>query len=261
MFSKSFEKKLEKILEKGSRTLDKWERLADVELARRHILETTAITERKLSKDEEWLLNQLKKKISTKDIADGWWKRVCEPLLKIDTEADLRWPFSFSFGEQLKEDNLENRLAEAETYFNIIKREYNEKLSKKGYNEKIELLFKAALAKGWQDVSSAQVKQLAMENNMPLRGELQLLVTGLSDKLHQHFQKIPKASRRPLPKAIRSIVFSRDNHRCIKCGRGPPEVKLHIDHKIPVSRGGTDYPENLQTLCDECNLNKSDAIV
>ena len=37
-------------------------------------------------------------------------------------------------------------------------------------------------------------------------------------------------------------------------------VTLHIDHIIPVSKGGTDELSNLQTLCADCNLNKSDVI-
>ncbi len=31
---------------------------------------------------------------------------------------------------------------------------------------------------------------------------------------------------------------------------------LHIDHVVPVSRGGLTEPENLQTLCAPCNLRK-----
>lgn len=32
----------------------------------------------------------------------------------------------------------------------------------------------------------------------------------------------------------------------------------HIDHKIPVSRGGTNWPDNLQLLCRYCNCAKCD---
>ncbi len=43
--------------------------------------------------------------------------------------------------------------------------------------------------------------------------------------------------------------------RCAGCGRFTD--KVHIDHIHPKSRGGTDDPENLQLLCDKCNLSKS----
>jgi 5-methylcytosine-specific restriction endonuclease McrA len=45
-------------------------------------------------------------------------------------------------------------------------------------------------------------------------------------------------------------------YRCLCCGRCEPEIKLTIDHVIPVSRGGNNGPENCQGLCGECNSSK-----
>lgn len=44
------------------------------------------------------------------------------------------------------------------------------------------------------------------------------------------------------------------------CGKTPPEVKLHIDHMFPASKGGSSKFENLQFLCEACNLRKSDKL-
>jgi hypothetical protein len=44
--------------------------------------------------------------------------------------------------------------------------------------------------------------------------------------------------------------------QCVKCGRAPPDVQLHIDHIIPASRGGSSKRANLQFLCAEDNLRK-----
>ena len=66
---------------------------------------------------------------------------------------------------------------------------------------------------------------------------------------------------RTVPLSVRIKVLSRDNFRCIYCGKSPATdvgTKLHIDHIIPFSKGGTNTAENLQTLCEECNLGKSD---
>lgn len=41
------------------------------------------------------------------------------------------------------------------------------------------------------------------------------------------------------------------------CGRGREDgVKLHVDHIVPVSRGGKSVMSNLQTLCEDCNCGK-----
>jgi 5-methylcytosine-specific restriction endonuclease McrA len=34
------------------------------------------------------------------------------------------------------------------------------------------------------------------------------------------------------------------------------EQSYHIDHMIPLSRGGSNWPSNLQLLCPRCNLSK-----
>lgn len=33
-------------------------------------------------------------------------------------------------------------------------------------------------------------------------------------------------------------------------------ITYHVDHMIPLSRGGSDFPENLQLLCPPCNHSK-----
>ena len=61
--------------------------------------------------------------------------------------------------------------------------------------------------------------------------------------------------------AMRYEILKRDNYRCQICGSTAQDgVKLHIDHIIPVSKGGKTVPENLRVLCDRCNLGKSDKI-
>ncbi|MEN9448441.1 MAG: hypothetical protein RJA25_1731 [Bacteroidota bacterium] len=57
---------------------------------------------------------------------------------------------------------------------------------------------------------------------------------------------------------IRWQVFRRDNWRCVACGRSAEDnVILHVDHIIPRSKGGKDELENYQTLCETCNIGKS----
>jgi hypothetical protein len=70
-----------------------------------------------------------------------------------------------------------------------------------------------------------------------------------------------KENSRNVSLALRLKVLSRDNFRCVFCGKSPATdigTKLHIDHIKPFSKGGKSRLENLQTLCEECNLGKSD---
>jgi len=76
--------------------------------------------------------------------------------------------------------------------------------------------------------------------------------------------KINKCDKRDIPLKIRLQVLSRDKFRCIFCGRSPAtdvNVILHIDHITPFSKGGKSVLDNLQTLCSNYNLGKSDQIV
>lgn len=61
--------------------------------------------------------------------------------------------------------------------------------------------------------------------------------------------------------SLRYKVLKRDNFKCVICGKAPsthPGIELHIDHIRPYSLGGETTLDNLQTLCQNCNLGKSD---
>jgi 5-methylcytosine-specific restriction endonuclease McrA len=54
----------------------------------------------------------------------------------------------------------------------------------------------------------------------------------------------------------RAYIIDRDGSRCHMCKRKCSGTNLHIDHVIPLSRGGTHTLENLRVACATCNMSK-----
>jgi 5-methylcytosine-specific restriction endonuclease McrA len=62
---------------------------------------------------------------------------------------------------------------------------------------------------------------------------------------------------------LRFRVMKRDNFSCRACGASPARetgITLHVDHIKAWSLGGETEEENLQTLCEPCNLGKSNVL-
>lgn len=62
--------------------------------------------------------------------------------------------------------------------------------------------------------------------------------------------------RKAVSKKTRFEVFKRDAFKCQYCGKGAPEVILHVDHIQPVAKGGGNDLLNLITACIDCNAGK-----
>jgi len=83
--------------------------------------------------------------------------------------------------------------------------------------------------------------------------DLNLLFKGVKNKIEKHH-------REPLAYGEYLKLLWTSPHQCVKCGKEPPEVTLHIDHIIPASLGGKSRRQNIQFLCRECNLKKSNKL-
>ena len=73
----------------------------------------------------------------------------------------------------------------------------------------------------------------------------------------RRYKQSAKYQRALMTDKLRYQVLCRDGHRCVLCGASAKDgVKLHVDHIIPVSKGGKTELSNLRTLCERCNLGK-----
>ena len=77
-------------------------------------------------------------------------------------------------------------------------------------------------------------------------------------------KKYVKNSHKHVSKSLRFDILKRDKFKCKKCGSSPavnPKIILHVDHIKPFSKGGMTIPQNLQTLCSDCNYGKGSKLI
>lgn len=58
---------------------------------------------------------------------------------------------------------------------------------------------------------------------------------------------------------VRRVIWERDGGVCMKCGKKLDKRNFHVDHIIPLAKGGAEWDlNNLELSCPECNLTKGD---
>ncbi|MEO7044831.1 MAG: HNH endonuclease signature motif containing protein [Ferruginibacter sp.] len=98
---------------------------------------------------------------------------------------------------------------------------------------------------------------------LPTYNKLDYIFTGKDEEITSVPKKlIRNKTKRAIPLGYYYKVFKRDAFKCVACGRSANDgIKLHADHKVPFSLGGLTELNNLQTLCNECNISKSNKFV
>lgn len=66
------------------------------------------------------------------------------------------------------------------------------------------------------------------------------------------------STRRKYSDNEKRTVYDRYYGRCVYCGETVKFSYMSIDHKVPLSKGGTNALENLQLTCRTCNRIKTD---
>lgn len=127
----------------------------------------------------------------------------------------------------------------------------------------------------WREANPAYAKQWANENAHKLRAAERRYYyndTGRRRALSKAWEKANAEARAAIASRYRARLvsapgsFTKDDiealleaqgYRCVGCGCDILR-RFDIDHKIPLSRDGSNWPDNLQALCHPCNTSKGD---
>jgi hypothetical protein len=110
-----------------------------------------------------------------------------------------------------------------------------------------------------------RIRELRDEEGLQIRSHIDRHDLRPGEYLLETLGRVPAVERR-ISARLRNEVLERDGFTCQRCGHGPGDadplnlarkVRLHIDHVIPVSQGGTDERDNLQTVCSACNQGRA----
>jgi 5-methylcytosine-specific restriction endonuclease McrA len=112
----------------------------------------------------------------------------------------------------------------------------------------------------WSNALQAFVNRMNKEN---VEDEQNSIIKESDHPLQRVVQKdsVSRVEQRSVSIGLRYKILKRDHFKCVKCGRSPATshgCRLEIDHIFPYSKGGKTEFNNLQTLCEKCNLGKGD---
>lgn len=79
------------------------------------------------------------------------------------------------------------------------------------------------------------------------------------EKVREWTAKRKNAKIGRLPKGTIKSKKEIQNNKCVYC-KTDISITFHVDHIIPLAKGGTHEPNNIQILCPTCNLRKSDKL-
>lgn len=224
---------------------------------------------------DEDLLNDIRNVAALLDketISSGEYKAYCKYSKDTCLKRFSTWdnalalaglkPFTQKSGQRIKDDDL---LEEIERLWIALGRQPTTTDIRDGMS-KYTLNTYARHFGGWRSALETFICWINTEKTEAILPECDKHEKDASHKrsqLEQNKMPSPKAihkTTRDINLRVRFKVMLRDNFKCCFCGASPakaPGIELQIDHIAPWSKGGETTIDNLQTLCSQCNLGKS----
>lgn len=109
-----------------------------------------------------------------------------------------------------------------------------------------------------------RIRELRNEYGLKIRSHVDRADLKPGEYLLENLELDP-ALGRSISLQLRNQILERNGFTCQQCGASAHDVddldktrkiRLHIDHILPLSQGGTNGPENLRVLCSNCNHGK-----
>jgi len=110
-----------------------------------------------------------------------------------------------------------------------------------------------------------RIRELRDLEGMQIRSHIDRHDLKPGEYVLESLDRIPRIGQGISPQ-LRNEILERNGYTCQLCGAGSKDpdpfnpnrtVRLHIDHIIPLSQGGTDGKDNLRVLCSACNQGRS----
>ncbi len=110
-----------------------------------------------------------------------------------------------------------------------------------------------------------RIRELRDEEGMQIHSHVDRLDLKPGEYMLVSLERTPAIGRGISPQ-LRNEILERNGFTCQQWWAGAGDldpfnptrrVRLHVDHILPITQGGTDDRDNLRTLCSACNQGRS----